>query len=317
MAKFLKPTPIRDGFGRALIALGESDKRVVALTADLSSSIRVHWFAERFPDRFFQMGVAESDMMGTAAGMALGGLIPFATTFAVFATSLANQTVRLSIAYNRANVKIAASHGGITVGPDGATHQAFEDIALMRVIPDMMVVVPCDANEAYDATEAIAAYDGPVYLRMGRGTAPICRERTEKFELGRAFVLREGGDVALFTCGEMVHLALASAKVLASDGISAAVVNVPTVKPLDHDTVRQVAAICGACVSVEEHSVLGGLGSAIAESLSQQLPSPQEYVGVQDSFGESGEAQEILEAYGLSIPAVVCAAKLAIVRKNA
>ena len=232
MLKFIKPTPIRDGFGQALIALGESNKRVVVLTADLSSSIRVHWFAERFPDRFFQMGVAESDLMGTAAGMALGGLMPFATTFAVFATSLANQTVRLSIAYNRANVKIAASHGGITVGPDGATHQAFEDIALMRVIPDMTVVVPCDANEAYDATEAIGAYDGPVYLRMGRGTAPICRERTERFELGRAYVLREGGDVAFFTCGEKAHLALASAKVLASDGISAAVVNVPTVKPL-------------------------------------------------------------------------------------
>lgn len=313
---FDKPTPIRDGFGRALVELGKKNKNVVALTADLSEAIRVHWFAEKYPERFFQMGIAESDMMGTAAGLAIGGKIPFVTTFAAFATSLANTAVRVSVVYNNANVKIATSHGGVCVGGDGATHQSFEDIALMRVLPGMTVIVPCDANEAWKATFAAAEYEGPVYLRLGRIGTPIYTKASDPFVIGKANVVRKGGDIALVSCGSMLGLALEAAEKLAKTGVEARVINMHTVKPLDEAAVLKAAKDCGAVVTVEEHSVIGGLGSAAAELLAKKFPVPVEMVGIEDTFGESGEPPEILTKYGLTSAKVTAAARRALKRKS-
>ncbi len=313
---FTAPTGIRNGFGRALVELGQTNPNVVALTADLSDPTRVHWFAEKFPDRFFQMGISENDMIGTAAGLAIGGKIPFATTFAIFGTSLANQPVRLHLGYNQFNVKLVCSHGGVTVGADGATHQAFEDLALMRLIPGLTVVAPCDANEAYKATLAIAEYDGPVYMRVGRIDTPIVTATESPFTLGKADVLRDGDDLALFCIGSMVPTALDAAGVLAGRGISCRVVNVHTLKPLDEKAVLEAARACGAVVTAEEHSVVGGLGGAVAEVLSRTAPAPMEMVGVNDTFGESGEPAEILLKYGLTSEAIVDAGLRAVSRKG-
>jgi transketolase len=315
MTVFTAPTPMRDAFGRALVELGDANPDVVALTADLAEAVKVHWFAEKFPERFFEMGIAESDMMGTAAGLALAGKIPFATTFAVFATSLANQAVRVSIGYNRANVKIATSHGGVCVGADGATHQGFEDLALMRLIPGMTVVVPCDAHEAWKATLAVAEMRGPVYLRLGRIATPILTAPDAPFVIGRANKLREGGDVAILACGLAVGLALDAAALLEKAGLSSRVLNVHTLKPLDEAAILEAAADCGAIVTAEEHTVLGGLGEAVAGLLARQRPSPQEFVGIEDCFGESGEPAEILEKYGLTAARIVEAARRAVARK--
>lgn len=313
---FTAAAPIRDGFGKAMMELGKTDPRVVGLSADLTASIRLNGFAEAYPERFFQMGISEMDMVGTASGLALAGYVPFLTTFSVFASSLANQPIRLSAAYNFANVKVAVSHGGITVGPDGATHQAFEDIALMRMIPDLVVLVPGDANEAYEATLAAAAYHGPVYIRMGRGASDLMPGRTEALAIGRAYELRRGSDVAIFACGPSTELAIKAADRLAAEGIGVSVVNVPSIKPLDRDTILNVARRCGTCVTVEEHSVLGGLGGAISELLCAELPLPLERVGVHDTFGESGEPDEILARYGLTTEAVVDAARRAFDRRR-
>ena len=313
---FEKPTPVRDGFGRALVELAAKNKNVVALTADLSEAIRVHWFAEKFPERFFQMGIAESDMMGTAAGLALGGKIPFVTTFAVFATSLANTAVRVSVAYNKANVKIATSHGGMCVGPDGATHQSFEDIALMRTLPGMTIIVPCDANEAWKATFAAAELDGPVYLRLGRTASPVFTGAKDPFVIGKANTLRKGKDVAFIACGSVVGLALEAAGKLAKKGVEARVINMHTVKPLDEAAVLKAAKECGAIVTVEEHSVIGGLGGAVAEVLAKKCPVPVEMIGVQDTFGESGEPAEILEKYGMTAAKALDAARKVLKRKG-
>jgi transketolase len=307
--RYTTATPVRDGFGQALLELGAENPDVVAMGADLTSSIRAHWFAETYPDRFIQMGISENDMVGTAAGLSFTGYIPFLTTFSVFATSLANQAVRLSVAYNHANVKIAVSHGGITVGPDGATHQAFEDIALMRMLPGMQVVVPADANQAYDATVAAAAYDGPVFLRLARGDTMITPGNEAGFEIGRSYRLSNGSDVAILATGSGVELAVQAADRLTREGVHASVVNVSTVKPLDEETILQAVADCGAVVTVEEHSVLGGLGGAVSELLARRHPAPIEFVGVQDTFGESGEPEEIMNAYGITDEAVVTAAR--------
>ncbi|MFO7545179.1 MAG: transketolase C-terminal domain-containing protein [Trueperaceae bacterium] len=303
------PTPIRDAFGKALVELGTTNPDVVVLTADLAEAVKVHWFAEAHPRRFFQMGIAESDMMGTAAGLALGGKIPFATTFAVFATSLANQAVRLSIAYNRANVKIAASHGGLTVGEDGATHQAIEDLALMRLLPGMTVVAPCDAIEAHKAVFAVAAHQGPVYMRLGRVPTPILTTEDTPFVLGRANVQRQGRDVAIVSIGTMLHQALQAAEALATQGIEARVINMHTLKPLDREVLDAAARDCGGIVTIEEHTVLGGLGGAVAEYLAGTQPTRVEMVGIQDTFGESGPPDRLLEKYGITADAVVQAAK--------
>ena len=313
---FDKPTPIRDGFGKALLELGEKNPNVVVLTADLSEAIRTHWFAEKFPQRFFQMGIAESDMMGTAAGLSIAGKVPFVTTFAAFATSLANTPVRVSVAYNQAKVKIATSHGGICVGGDGATHQSIEDIALMRVLPGMTIVVPCDANEAYKATLAVAEYPGPVYLRLGRIATPIVTAPKTPFKIGKAQVLEQGEDLAIIACGAMVGLALEAAQLLKNKGVSTRVINMHTVKPLDKRAVLKAAEECGALVTVEEHSIIGGLGSAVAELVAETSPVPVERVGIRDVFGESGEPNEILEKYGLTTKDLVASCKRALERKE-
>ena len=314
--RYTQPTQVRDGFGQALLELGAENENVMALSADLTSSIRAHWFAKKYPDRFIQMGISESDMIGTAAGLALTGFIPFATTFSIFLASLANQSIRLSVAYNQANVKIAVSHGGITVGPDGATHQAFEDIALMRSLPGMTVIVPADANQAYDATIAAAYFQGPVFLRLARGETMITPGNPEGFEIGKSYQLSEGSDVAILSTGSGVELAIAAATELRSEGISATVINVSTIKPLDEETIIVAAASCGAIVTVEEHSVIGGLGGAVSELLSRTIPTPIEFIGVQDTFGESGEPDEIMSKYGLTTQMVVGAAVRVIRRKS-
>jgi transketolase len=311
--KFDAPTPIRDAFGKALVELGEKNPAVVALTADLADAIKVQWFADKYPERFFQMGIAETDMMCVAAGLAMTGKIPFATTFAAFAAGLANMAVKIAIAYNGANVKIATSHGGVCVGADGATHQGIDDIALMRAIPGMTVVVPCDANEAYKATMAVAEHVGPVYFRLGRIATPIVDDKP--FTIGRARVVREGKDVAIVACGSMVATAIEAAAALAAKNVQAAVVNMHTVKPLDVKTLADVAGLCGALVVAEEHSIIGGLGGAVAESLAAVNPVPIEFVGVRDVFGESGEPAEILKKYGLCASDITDAALKAMKRK--
>lgn len=296
---------MREAFGDALAILGKENEQVVVLTADLTDAIKVGEFKQLFPHRFYQMGIKESDMIGTAAGMAIDGRIPFATTFAAFATSLANQPIRVSVGYNNANVKIATSHGGMCVGADGATHQSFEDIGLMRLIPNMTIIVPCDANEAYKATMAAAEIEGPVYLRFGRIPTQVVTQESDPFVVGKGNVLKEGNDVALVATGAMVPTALEAASLLEKEGIKARVINIHTIKPLDNELILQSAKECNAIVTCEEHSIIGGLGSAVSDLLAKHLPTPVAMVGVQDTFGESGEPDEILEKYHLTSADIV------------
>ncbi|MDI6772603.1 MAG: transketolase family protein [bacterium] len=302
---------MRDAFGEAIVRLAETDDRIVVLTADLAESIRVHHFAGRFPDRFFQMGISEQDMIGTAAGLALTGFIPFATTFAVFAASRANEQVRLAVCYNRANVKIAVSHGGLSVGEDGATHQALEDLAAMRALPHMTVVSPADALETERATAAIAALDGPAYLRLGRTPTPIITRPDTPFVLGKGHVMRGGRDVTVVATGTMVHVALGAARLLEAFGVDARVINIHTIKPLDVPLLERAARETGAIVTVEEHNVIGGLAGAVSESLARAHPVPVEFVGIQDVFGESGKPDELWKKYGLTPERVAEAARRA------
>ncbi|MDY0093883.1 MAG: transketolase C-terminal domain-containing protein [Candidatus Vecturithrix sp.] len=307
--RYTQATPMREAFGAALVELGKKNSKVVALCADLTDAIKLTQFKENFPDRFYQMGIKEADMIGTAAGMAIDGLIPFAATFAIFAASLANQAVRLSVGYNEANVKIVTSHGGVCVGADGATHQAFEDVALMRMIPGMTVLVPCDAHEAWKATMAAAELDGPVYLRLGRIASPIVTSESDPFVIGKGQVLRPGNDVAVVAMGIMVPQAMKAAEQLAEEGLSVRVINMSTVKPLDTEILTAAAKECGCLVTVEEHSVLGGLGSACAEYLAQEYPIRVARVGVLDTFGESGEPAEILKKYKLDTETIITTIK--------
>ncbi|HCX78743.1 MAG: transketolase family protein [Eubacteriales bacterium] len=302
-------TATRDAYGKALAQLGAENEQVVVLDADLSGSTKTAAFAKEFPRRFFNLGIAEADLIGTAAGLAAAGKIPFASTFAVFAAGRAYDQIRASVAYPKLNVKIAATHAGLTVGEDGATHQMNEDIALMRALPNMTVVVPADGPEAGAATLAVARHQGPVYLRLGRPAVPDIHGEDYAFDLFKAPVLREGGDVAIFACGYMVHLALEAAAQLEKQGISAAVVNVHTIKPLDKETVLRYARRCGRVIAAEEHSIIGGLGSAIAEVLGEEQPTHMVRIGVRDTFGESGKPAELLEKYGLTAEAIVQAAR--------
>ena len=295
----------RDAYGQALLQLGREDEGIVVLDADLSGSTKTADFAREFPRRFFNLGIAEADLIGTAAGLAVAGKIPFVSTFAVFAAGRAYDQIRASVAYPRLNVKIAATHAGLTVGEDGATHQMNEDIALMRALPNLTVVVPADGAEAAAATRAAALHRGPVYLRLGRPAVPALPEGAEPFDLYRAPVLREGGDVAIFACGYMVHLALEAARELEKSGIEAAVINVHTIKPLDVETILTYARRCGRVVTAEEHSIIGGLGSAVAEVLGEGAPVPLVRIGVRDVFGESGKPAALLEKYGLTAEAIV------------
>ncbi|MDP6685731.1 MAG: transketolase family protein [Candidatus Omnitrophota bacterium] len=310
----MKPT--RDGFGEGLVELGEKRKDIVALCADLTESTRVSWFKKKFPDRFFSMGVSEQDMIGTAAGFALAGKTPFAATFGVFAAGRAWDQVRVSVAYMNLNVKIAGTHGGISVGPDGPTHQAIEEITLMRVLPNMTVIVPCDWIEAKKATIASASYKGPVYLRLGRGKEPTITKEQDLFEIGKANVLRKGNDVAIIACGHEVHEALLAHDTLKKKGISARVINLHTIKPLDRDVILSAARETGAIVTAEEHSLSGGMGSAVSELVSQECPVPIKFVGVKDRFGESGEPKELFKVFELTEEYIVKAAEEVVRRKK-
>ena len=300
-------TATREAYGKALVALGEVNKDVVVLDADLSKSTKTADFGKRYPERFFNMGVAEQNLLATATGLALSGKIPFASSFAVFATGRAFEQIRNSIAYPKANVKIAASHAGITVGEDGASHQSVADIAIMRALPNMAVVVPSDGPETAAVVRAIASYQGPVYLRLGRMAVPDLHGPDYNFSLGRADLLRPGKDAAVLACGVMVSAALEAANSLAERGIEARVLNVSTIKPLDQDAVLAAARETGALVTAEEHSVIGGLGGAVAEFLSGVYPVPLARVGLKDTFGESGSPEELLEKYGLTADQIVAA----------
>ena len=308
--------PTRDGFGKGVVELGKQNKDIVVLSADLTDSTRANWFKKEFPDRFFGMGVAEQDMMSTAAGFALMGKIPFACTFGVFASGRAWDQIRVSIAYMNLNVKIIGTHGGISVGPDGATHQALEEIALMRILPNMTVIVPADALEARKATIESAKVKGPVYIRLGRSAIPVITKPDAVFRIGKADTLREGKDVTIFACGQMVYESMLACDSLEKEGISARLINMHTPKPLDKDAIIKAARETGAIVTVEEHTIHGGLGSAIAEVVVQAFPVPIKMVGIKDRFGISGEPEELFEYFGLKPANIVAAAKEALSMKK-
>jgi len=299
---------IREAYGKTLVELGKEYPELVVLDADLTVSTKTNLFGKEFPRRFFTMGVSEQDMMATAAGFALAGKIPFASTFAVFATGRAWEHVRQSIAFPNLNVKIVATHAGVTVGEDGATHQALEDVALMRVLPNMTVIVPADAVETEKVIRTLVEHRGPAYVRLARAKFPTIFKKSYEFEIGKARVLREGNDVALFAAGIMVYEALEAAKILERDGISACVVNLSTIKPIDIETVVKWAGITGAVVTVEDHNIIGGLGGAVAEVLGEYCPTPMKRIGMRDRFGTSGDGLKLLEYFGLKAKNIVQAA---------
>src|SRR5215510_11161275 len=306
----------RSGFGAGLLELGKTNPNVVALCADLGGSLKMDAFAKEFPDRFIQCGVAEANMMGIAAGLTIGGKIPFTGTFANFSTGRVYDQVRQSIAYSHKNVKICASHAGITLGEDGATHQILEDIGLMRMLPGMVVINPCDFNQTKAATIAIAKHNGPVYLRFGRPVVPNFTSPDQKFEIGKAITFNEGKDVSIFCTGHLVWKALEACDALAEKVIDAEVINIHTIKPLDETAIIRSARKTGCVVTAEEHQVNGGLGVAIAHVLTKNFPAPIEFVRVKDSFGESGKPEELMKKYGLDSTDVVSAVERVMARKR-
>ncbi|WP_215222720.1 transketolase family protein [Echinicola shivajiensis] len=305
----------RSGFGDGLLEAGRKNPNVVGLCADLIGSLKMGAFQKEFPERFFQVGIAEANMMGLAAGMSINGKIPFTGTFANFSTGRVYDQIRQSIAYSEKNVKICASHAGLTLGEDGATHQILEDLGMMRMLPNMTVINPCDYNQTKAATMAIAEYEGPVYLRFGRPKWPIFTPADQKFEIGKAWKMIEGTDVTIFATGHLVWEAVVAEAKLREEGISAEVINIHTIKPLDTEAILESVAKTGACVTAEEHQYNGGLGDSVAQTLARNNPSPQEFIGVDDSFGESGTPTDLLEKYGLNADNIVKAAKKAIARK--
>ena len=313
----MEKSATREGYGKALAALGEKYDFVV-LDADLAAATKTGVFKKKFPDRFFDCGIAEGNMMSVAAGIAATGKIPFVSSFAMFAAGRAFEQVRNSVGYPHLNVKIGATHAGITVGEDGATHQCNEDIALMRTIPGMTIINPCDSNEAYAAVEAAILKDGPVYLRFGRYAVPdlTSEKKDYRFEIGKGVVLAEGKDVTIVATGLMVHLALEARETLLSEGIDAAVINMHTIKPIDTELLVSAAETTGAIVTAEEHSVIGGLGAAVAETLSERKPVPVLRVGVKDTYGRSGTVPALLEAYGLTAAAIAEKAREAVKMKK-
>ena len=305
----------RSGFGVGLLKAGQADKRVVAMTADLKGSLKMDAFAAEFPERFVQCGIAEANMVGAAAGLAITGKIPFIGSFAEFVTGRVYDQIRHEVAYGNTNVKIASSHAGITLGEDGATHQTMEDIALMRALPGMVVLNPCDFNQTVQATIAAAKYEGPVYLRFGRPSVPNFTDENEPFEIGKALVMNEGKDVTLIATGHTVWEALQAAEALEAEGISAEVIDIATIKPLDEKAIVASASKTGCIVVVEEHNAFGGLGEAVAGVLAAQRPTPVEFVNGGDRFGQSGTPSALMAAYGLDAPHIAEAAKKAITRK--
>lgn len=312
----IEQVPTRNGYGEGLLYLGEMDDRVVVLTADLAESTRVEGFAKKFPERFIECGVAEQNMMGVAAGLALYGKVPFVASYAVFSPGRSWDQLRVSGAYSEANVKVAGAHTGISVGPDGATHQALEDVAITRVLPNMTVVVPCDSVECKKATIALGQMKGPAYFRFGREKTPVMTTVDTTFKIGKAEIFRDGKDVAIIASGPVLYNGLMAALELEKEGISVMVVNNHTIKPIDTETITMAAKKCGAVVTLEEHQVMGGCGSAVCEVLAKNCPVPVEMVGMQDTFGESGKPDELIEKYGMGAGSVVEAVKKVIQRKK-
>jgi len=308
--------PTRDGFGNELVELGKTNKKIVVLSGDLEDATRAEYFKKAYPDRFFNLGIAEQDVVGTAAGMSLLGFVPIASSFAVFLTNRAYDMIRIDVCYNNCNVKIVCSHAGVTVGEDGASAQCLEDFAIMRVLPNIQVICPADNNEAIKATRLIVDQVGPVYMRTSRAPFPIITKMSDPFVIGKANVLRQGKDVTLIGCGLMVSESLSAADILAKEGIQARVVNMHTIKPIDVPAIVAAAKETGAIVTAEEHQIYGGLGSAVAEVLASKSPVPLEMVAVQDSFGETGTPDQLLKAYHLKDVDIVVAAKNAISRKK-
>jgi transketolase len=314
------PVPMkktREGFGHALVDLGESDPRVVVMVGDLAESTMVSFFAEKFPERFFEIGIAEQNMASIAAGLAAMGKIPFFATYGAFASCRSADQIRVSIAYSNLPVKIGGAHGGISVGPDGATHQAMEEFAIIRAIPNMNLIVPCDYWEARKATRASVAIPGPVYIRFGREDVPVVTDESTPFTFGKGEVFGQGTDVTVIACGVMVYEALSARATMKAKGVSVRVVNLHTIKPLDADLITRVARETGAIVTAEEHQVNGGLGGAVAEVVVRTYPVPMEMVAVHDRFGQSGKPAELMAAFGLKAPDVVAAIERVLARKGA
>ncbi len=305
----------RSGFGAGLLEVGRRNSNVVALCADLTGSLKMNDFIKEFPERFFQVGIAEANMMGIAAGLTIGGKIPYTGTFANFSTGRVYDQIRQSIAYSEKNVKICASHAGLTLGEDGATHQMLEDIGMMKMLPNMTVIVPCDYNQTKAATIAIADHHGPVYLRFGRPSVPVFTPADETFVIGKAMILNEGSDVSIFACGHLVWEALEAGKELFKEGISAEIINVHTIKPLDEETIIKSISKTSCAVTAEEHQLNGGLGESIARLLAENQPTPLELIGVNDRFGESGTPAQLMEKYGLNAASIAKAARKVLKRK--
>jgi len=306
----------RSGFGDGIHELARENPNVVALTADLAGSLKLNAFIKDFPERFIQVGIAEANMMGIAAGLATAGKIPYTTTFANFSTGRVYDQIRQSIAYSEKNVKICASHAGLTLGEDGATHQILEDIGLMKMLPGMTVIVPCDYQQTKAATKAIANFKGPVYLRFGRPVWPIFTSADEPFQIGKAQQFAEGKDVSIFACGHMVWKAIEAGRILEEKGISVDLINIHTIKPLDTEAVLRSIRKTGCAVTVEEHNIIGGLGDSISQAAASQFPIPIELIGTKDTFGESGKPAELLVKYGLDTPNIVAAAEKVMGRKK-
>src|SRR6266498_5018784 len=315
--KVLNEKETRGGFGEGIYEVGKKNSNIVALTADLAGSLKLNQFIKEFPDRFFQCGIAEANMMGIAAGLTIGGKIPYTTTFANFSTGRVYDQIRQSIAYSGKNVKICASHAGITLGEDGATHQILEDIGLMKMLPGMTVIVPCDYNQTKAATIAIADLVGPVYLRFGRPKWPnFTKEDGSDFVIGKAQVLSEGTDISIFACGHLVWKAIQAGKILEEKGYSVELINVHTIKPLDEEAIIKSISKTGCAVTCEEHNIYGGLGESVARVAAKNRPIPIELVGAKDTFGESGKPEELLKKYGLDSTDIVTAAEMVLVRKK-
>ncbi|GAB3809256.1 transketolase C-terminal domain-containing protein [Spirosoma humi] len=305
----------RSGFGAGIAELGRSNPNVIALTADLAGSLKLDVFIKENPERFVQCGIAEANMIGVSAGLTIGGHIPFATTFANFATGRVYDQIRQSVAYSNKNVKICASHAGLTLGEDGATHQILEDLGMMKMLPNMTVINPCDYNQTKAATLAIADHVGPVYLRFGRPVIPVFTPADQKFEIGKAWTVNEGNDVSIFCTGHLVWEAIKAGEILAAEGIDADIINIHTIKPLDEEAILASVKKTGCAVSAEEHMINGGLGDSVAQVLARNYPAPLEYVGVHDTFGESATPDQLMQKYGLTADKIVEQVKKAMARK--
>lgn len=320
MLKDIQPSGKKDtrsGFGDGIVEVARKNKNVIALTADLAGSMKLQQFMKEFPERYIQVGIAEANMIGIAAGLTVGGKIPYTTTFANFSTGRVYDQIRQSVAYSGKNVKICASHAGVTLGEDGATHQILEDIGLMKMMPGMTVIVPCDYNQTKAATIAVADYEGPVYLRFGRPSWPIFTNPEEPFVIGKAQKFSEGTDVSIFACGHLVWNAIQAGVALQEKGISVEVINIHTVKPLDEESILNSIRKTRCAVTAEEHNIYGGMGDAVAQVAAKNFPIPIEYVGTRDTFGESGTPVDLMKKYGLDVPDIIAAAEKVMSRKNA